>query len=71
MIFLGKVEERFILIGKNVAKTCSVFLHKNVQHAVDEWWINEGVGAWLMSGDAGSPWRGEQEPTDGGRFTED
>ena len=38
--FPRKVGGRFLEIGKNVAKTCSVFLHKNVQHAVDEWWIS-------------------------------
>ena len=38
--FPREVEERFFEIGKNMAKTCSVFLHKNVQHAVDEWWIS-------------------------------
>ena len=40
-----KVEGRFFQDGKNVAKTCSVFLHKNVQHAVDEWWISWRKGA--------------------------
>ena len=42
--FAREVEERFILIGKKTLIMCSVFLHKNVQHAVDEWWMNEGVG---------------------------
>ena len=38
--FRRKVEERFLQDGKKVAKMCSVFLHKNVQHAVDEWWLH-------------------------------
>ena len=41
--FPRTVEGRFFLIGKNVAKKCGVFLHKNVQHAVDEWWISRRV----------------------------
>ena len=38
--FAREVEGRFFDVGKKAAKTCSVFLHKNVQHAVDEWWIS-------------------------------
>ena len=38
--FSRKFERRFFAIGKNTLKTCSVFLHRNVQHAVDEWWIS-------------------------------
>ena len=34
--FPREVEGKFILIGKKMSKTCSVFLNKNVQHAVDE-----------------------------------
>ena len=50
--FPREVEERFFKIGKNMAKTCSVFLHGNVQHAVDKWWVSLHVrqGVW---GDAG------------------
>ena len=49
--FTRKVEERFFVIGKKVAKTCSVFLHATMRHTADEWWLNEGVEALLMSGD--------------------
>ena len=35
-----KVEGIIFEIGKKALKTCSVFLHRNVQHAVDEWWIS-------------------------------
>ena len=38
--FARKVEERFLGIGKKTSKACSVFLHENVQHAVDERWIS-------------------------------
>ena len=40
MISLGKLKEDFFKIGKNTLKMRSVFLHRNVQHAVDEWWIS-------------------------------
>ena len=46
--FPRKVEGRFFEIGKKTSIMCSVFLHKNVQHAMDEWWIS---------------WRGERGPT--------
>ena len=53
--FPGKVEGRFLEIGKKTLIMCSVFLHKNVQHAVDEWWISwrGGVGAGLVVRRAG------------------
>ena len=38
--FTGKVEERLFEIGKKTLIMCSVFLRKNVQHAVDERWIS-------------------------------
>ena len=52
--FPRKVKERFLEIGKKTSKMCSVFLHKNVQHTVDEWLISwrerggvVGQGLWL------------------------
>ena len=38
--FPRKFEEIFLEIGKKTSIMCSVFLHRNVQHAVDEWWIS-------------------------------
>ena len=38
--FPREFEGRFFEIGKKTLIMCSVFLHKNVQHAVDEWWIS-------------------------------
>ena len=57
MILLGKLKEDFLQEGKKMAKKRSVFLHATLRHAVEEGWINEGVGALLLSGDAGSPKR--------------
>ena len=48
--FPWKVEIRIFRDGRNVAKTCSVFLHATIRHAGDEWWMNEGMGALLMGG---------------------
>ena len=48
LIFPGEVKEDYFEIGKKTSKTCSVFLRKNVQYAVDEWWIS---------------WRGGRGPT--------
>ena len=52
--FPREVEERFFEIGKKTLIMCSVFLHENVQHAVDVWWISRGgtargvgQGLWL------------------------
>ena len=58
VIFPGKLKKYYFQVGKNVAKTCSVFLHATMRYAADEWWMNEGVGALLRSGDVGSPKRG-------------
>ena len=71
--FPGKVEGSFFEIGKNVAKTCSVFLHKNVQHAVDEWWACLAGGrSWCGGGEnprkafRGFCWRTQRGPDVGG-----
>ena len=40
--FPWELEGRFFEIGKKTLIMRSVFLRKNVQHAVDEWWISWG-----------------------------
>ena len=50
--FPRKMEERISKVGKKAAKMRSVFLHKNVQHAVDELWVSRRVGQG-ESGDVG------------------
>ena len=45
VIFLGKLKEDFLKIGKKASKVCSVFLHRIVRQAVEEWWITFRGGA--------------------------
>ena len=57
--FLRKVEGRFFEIGKKTSIMSSVFLHKNVQHAVDERWISWGgwtILAWERKPTESIPW---------------
>ena len=55
MIFRGNLKGDLFQIGKKTSKKRSVFLHKNVQHAGDEWWISwrVGQGGWVPLGGSG------------------